>query len=98
MASTTGGSKVSLETCMMMPANGGTKTLNLILKADGQGSVEALRGRVESLSNAEVDVRAILAGVGGITENDVNLASASRAVLIGFNIRPAESVKTLRAG
>ncbi|MDB5072822.1 MAG: infB, partial [Candidatus Eremiobacteraeota bacterium] len=95
MASSTGGAKVSLETFMMMPADGGTKTLNLILKADGQGSVEALRGRVESLSNAEVDVRVILAGVGGITENDVNLASASGAVLIGFNIRPDESVKRL---
>ncbi|HEV2741234.1 MAG TPA: translation initiation factor IF-2 [Candidatus Elarobacter sp.] len=95
MASTTGGAKVSLETFMMMPANGGQKTLNLILKADGQGSVEALRGRVESLSNGEVDVRVILAGVGGITENDVNLASASGAVLIGFNIRPDESVKRL---
>ena len=95
MAATTGGAKVSLETFMMMPADGGTKTLNLVLKADGQGSVEALRGRVESLSNGEVDVRVILAGVGGITENDVNLASASNAVLIGFNIRPDESVKRL---
>jgi translation initiation factor IF-2 len=95
MATSTGGAKVSLETFMMMPADGGTKTLNLILKADGQGSVEALRARVESLSNAEVDVRVILAGVGGITENDVNLASASGAVLIGFNIRPDESVKRL---
>ena len=95
MASSTGGAKVSLETFMMMPADGGQKTLNLILKADGQGSVEALRSRVESLSNAEVDVRVILAGVGGITENDVNLASASGAVLIGFNIRPDESVKRL---
>jgi translation initiation factor IF-2 len=95
MAATTGGAKVSLETFMMMPADGGQKTLNLVLKADGQGSVEALRGRVESLSNGEVDVRVILAGVGGITENDVNLASASNAVLIGFNIRPDESVKRL---
>jgi translation initiation factor IF-2 len=95
MAATTGGAKVSLETFMMMPADGGTKTLNLVLKADGQGSVEALRSRVESLSNGEVDVRVILAGVGGITENDVNLASASSAVLIGFNIRPDESVKRL---
>jgi translation initiation factor IF-2 len=95
MASSTGGAKVSLETFMMMPADGGQKTLNLILKADGQGSVEALRGRVESLSTGEVDVRVILAGVGGITENDVNLASASGAVLIGFNIRPDESVKRL---
>jgi translation initiation factor IF-2 len=95
MAATTGGAKVSLETFMLMPADGGQKTLNLILKADGQGSVEALRSRVESLSNSEVDVRVILAGVGGITENDVNLASASNAVLIGFNIRPDESVKRL---
>ncbi|HEY0392981.1 MAG TPA: translation initiation factor IF-2 [Candidatus Elarobacter sp.] len=95
MAATTGGAKVSLETFMLMPADGGQKTLNLILKADGQGAVEALRSRVESLSTSEVDVRVILAGVGGITENDVNLASASNAVLIGFNIRPDESVKRL---
>jgi translation initiation factor IF-2 len=95
MAVSTGGARVSLETFMQMPADGGRKTLNLILKADGQGSVEALRGRVESLSNGEVDVRVILAGVGGITENDVNLASASSAVLIGFNIRPDEAVKRL---
>jgi translation initiation factor IF-2 len=87
------GQRVSLETFMAMPADGGQKSLNLILKAEGQGSVEALRSRVESLSNAEVDIRVILAGVGGITPNDVNLASASNAVLIGFNIRPDESVK-----
>jgi translation initiation factor IF-2 len=87
------GQRVSLETFMAMPADGGQKTLNLILKAEGQGSVEALRSRVESLSTQEVDIRVILAGVGGITPNDVNLASASNAVLIGFNIRPDESVK-----
>jgi translation initiation factor IF-2 len=87
------GQRVSLETFMAMPADGGQKALNLILKAEGNGSVEALRSRVESLSNAEVDIRVILAGVGGITPNDVNLASASNAVLIGFNIRPDESVK-----
>src|SRR5580658_10203971 len=87
------GQRVSLETFMAMPADGGQKALNLILKAEGQGSVEALRSRVESLSTAEVDIRVILAGVGGITPNDVNLASASNAVLIGFNIRPDESVK-----
>ena len=87
------GQRVSLETFMAMPADGGQKALNLILKAEGQGSVEALRSRVESLSTPEVDIRVILAGVGGITPNDVNLASASNAVLIGFNIRPDESVK-----
>jgi translation initiation factor IF-2 len=87
------GQRVSLETFMAMPADGGQKSLNLILKAEGQGSVEALRSRVQSLSTAEVDINVILAGVGGITPNDVNLASASNAVLIGFNIRPDESVK-----
>lgn len=66
-----------------------------MIKADGQGSVEALRSRVESLSNGEVGIRVILAGVGGITPNDVNLASASNAVPIGFNIRPDETVKRL---
>jgi translation initiation factor IF-2 len=89
------GPRVSLESFMAMPADGGKKTLNLILKADGQGAVEALRSRVESLSTVEVDIRVIFAGVGGITPNDVNLSSASNAVLIGFNIRPDETVKRL---
>ena len=92
MASTSG-PRVSLESFMAMPASGGSKTLNLIIKADGQGAVEALRSRVEGLSNSEVDIRVILAGVGAITPNDVNLAAASNAVLIGFNIRPDETVK-----
>jgi translation initiation factor IF-2 len=89
------GPRISLESFMSMPTDGGKKTLNLILKADGQGAVEALRGRVESLSNVEVDIRVIYAGVGAMTPNDVNLASASNAVLIGFNIRPDETVKRL---
>ena len=90
------GPRVSLESFMAMPADGGTKTLNLIIKADGQGSVEALRSRVQGLSvSAEVEIRVIFAGVGGITPNDVNLASASNAVLVGFNIRPDETVKRL---
>ncbi|MDQ6827148.1 MAG: translation initiation factor IF-2 [Candidatus Eremiobacteraeota bacterium] len=87
--------RVSLESFMSMPAEGGQKTLNLIIKADGQGSVQALRSRMEGLSNGEVDIRVIFAGVGAITPNDVNLASASNAVLIGFNIRPNETVKRL---
>ena len=91
----TSGPRVSLESFMSTPADGGNKTLNLILKADGQGAVEALRARVEGLSNIEVDIRVIHAGVGAITPNDVNLASASNAVLIGFNIRPDETVKRL---
>jgi len=91
---TTAGPKITLETFMQMSADG-AKQLNLVIKADGQGSVEALRARVESLSTAEVNIRVIYAGVGAITPNDVNLASASNAVLIGFNIRPDEAVKRL---
>jgi translation initiation factor IF-2 len=90
-----GGPRVSLESFMSMPADGGQKALNLVLKADGQGAVEALRTRVQGLSTTEVDIRVIYAGVGAITPNDVNLASASNAVLIGFNIRPDETVKRL---
>jgi translation initiation factor IF-2 len=86
--------RVSLESFMSMPTEG-KKTLNLILKADGQGSLEALRARVESLSNDDVDIRVIHGGVGAISPNDVNLASASNAVLIGFNIRPDETAKRL---
>ncbi|HUN29841.1 MAG TPA: translation initiation factor IF-2 [Alphaproteobacteria bacterium] len=89
-----GSQRVSLETFMQMPAEG-KKTLNLIIKADGQGSLEALRARMESLSTEEVDVRVIHGGVGAISPNDVNLASASGAVLIGFNIRPDETAKRL---
>jgi len=91
----TSGPRVSLESFMATGVDGGRKSLNLILKADGQGAVEALRSRVEGLSNAEADIRVILAGVGAITPNDVNLASASNGVLIGFNIRPDETVKRL---
>ena len=92
--SASGTQKVSLETFMAMPAEG-KKTLNLIIKADGQGSLEALRARMESLSNDDVEIRVIHGGVGAISPNDVNLASASAAVLIGFNIRPDETARRL---
>ncbi len=92
--SATGSQRVSLETFMSMPAEG-KKTLNLIIKADGQGSLEALRARMESLSNDDVEIRVIHGGVGAISPNDVNLASASNAVLIGFNIRPDETARRL---
>ncbi|MDE2572347.1 MAG: translation initiation factor IF-2 [bacterium] len=88
----TGSARVSLETFMQQE---GEKTLNLVIKADGQGSVEALRARLEQLSTEDVKIRVIYGGVGGITPNDVNLASASNAVLIGFNVRPDETVKRL---
>jgi translation initiation factor IF-2 len=89
-----GSQRVSLETFMSMPAEG-TKVLNLIIKADGQGSLEALRARMESLSTDDVEIRVIHGGVGAISPNDVNLASASNAVLIGFNIRPDETARRL---
>jgi translation initiation factor IF-2 len=90
----TGSQRVSLETFMSMPAEG-RKMLNLIIKADGQGSLEALRTRMESLSSDDVEIRVIHGGVGAISPNDVNLASASNAVLIGFNIRPDETARRL---
>jgi translation initiation factor IF-2 len=90
----TGSQRVSLETFMSMPAEG-KKSLNLIIKADGQGSLEALRARMESLSTDDVEIRVIHGGVGAISPNDVNLASASNAVLIGFNIRPDETARRL---
>jgi translation initiation factor IF-2 len=92
--SATGTQRVSLETFMSMPAEG-RKVLNLIIKADGQGSLEALRARMESLSTDDVEIRVIHGGVGAISPNDVNLASASNAVLIGFNIRPDETARRL---
>lgn len=92
--SATGSQRVSLETFMSMPTEG-KKALNLIIKADGQGSLEALRTRMESLSDDNVDIRVIHGGVGAISPNDVNLASASNAVLIGFNIRPDETARRL---
>ncbi|MGH7737443.1 MAG: translation initiation factor IF-2 [Candidatus Tyrphobacter sp.] len=91
----TGSQKVSLETFMSMMPSEGRKVLNLILKADGQGSVEALSARMDSLSTDDVEIRVIHRGVGAISPNDVNLASASGAVLIGFNIRPDETAKRL---
>lgn len=63
------------------------KTLNIVLKADVRGSLEALQGSLSSLGNDEVQVRVVGGGVGGITESDANLALASNAVLFGFNVR-----------
>jgi len=68
-------------------AEGETQTLNVIVKADVQGSVEALRDSLEKIATDEVKVRVIAAGVGGITESDANLAVTSNAIIIGFNVR-----------
>jgi translation initiation factor IF-2 len=74
---------------------GETQQLNLVIKADVQGSVEALRDALVKLSNDEVRVNVIASGVGGITESDVNLAAASQAVMVGFNVRADASARRL---
>jgi translation initiation factor IF-2 len=78
-----------------MGAEGGKKTLALLIKADVQGSQEALAHALTRLSNDEVKVSVVHAGVGGITESDVNLAMASRAVIIGFNSRADATARKL---
>ncbi|MBR1628383.1 MAG: translation initiation factor IF-2 [Lachnospiraceae bacterium] len=80
--------KMSLDDLFTQIQAGNLKELDIIVKADVQGSVEAVRQSLEKLSNEEVVVKVIHGGVGAITESDVNLASASNAIIIGFNVRP----------
>ncbi len=80
--------KASLESLFDQIEQGKMKELNVIIKADVQGSVEAVKQSLEKLSTSEVRVRAIHGGVGGINETDVMLASASNAIIVGFNVRP----------
>ena len=80
-------SKVSLDD-LFAQISEGAKELNVIVKADVVGSAEAVKASLEKLSNEEVKVRVIHSAVGGITENDVTLASASNAIVVGFNVRP----------
>ena len=87
--------KVSLDDLFSQIKAGKVKDLNLIIKADVQGSVEAVKQSLEKLSNEEVRVRIIHGGVGAITESDVTLASVSNAIIIGFNVRPATNVDEL---
>lgn len=86
--------KVSLDDLFSQIQSGNMKELNIVVKADVQGSVEAVRQSLERLSNEEVRVRIIHGGVGAITESDVMLASASNAIIIGFNVRPEPAAKT----
>ena len=79
---------VSLDALFDQIKEGEVKDLNIIVKADVQGSVEAVKQSLEKLSNDEVRVKCIHGGVGGITESDVMLASASNAIIVGFNVRP----------
>ena len=86
--------KMSLQDLFANIKDGSVKDLNIILKADVQGSAEALKASLEELSNDEVRVRIIHAGVGAINENDIMLASASNAIVIGFNVRPDINTRT----
>ncbi len=83
---------VTLDGFLAQAKEGGLKELNLIIKADAQGSAEALRSQLDGLVNDEVRTRVIHTGVGGINESDVMLASASNAIIIGFNIRPDATI------
>ena len=87
--------KISLDDLFSQIKAGNVKDLNIILKADVQGSVEALRTSLEKLSNDEVRIQVIHGGVGAITESDVMLASTSGAIIIGFNVRPEVNAKTM---
>lgn len=88
--------KSTLEDMTSMIAEGRLKTLKVVLKTDVHGSLEAIRSSLNELRNEEVKVNVISSGVGGITENDVELVSNSEnCVLLGFNVRPTGSVKAL---
>ena len=84
---------MSLDDLFNQIQEGKLKELNLIIKADVQGSVEAVRQSLLKLSNEEVVVKCIHGGVGAINESDVTLAATSNAIIIGFNVRPDATAK-----
>ena len=88
-------SKVSLDDLFTQMAADELKDLNIIVKADVQGSVEAVKQALEKLSNEEVRVRCIHGGVGAITGTDIMFASASNAIIIGFNVRPDTGARAM---
>ncbi|MDD4264361.1 MAG: translation initiation factor IF-2 [Firmicutes bacterium] len=85
--------KVSLDDLFAQIQSADIKDLKLLIKADVQGSAEAIKQSLEKLSNEEVRVQAIHSGVGAISESDINLASASNAIIVGFNVRPDSIAK-----
>lgn len=87
--------KVSLDDLFKHIREGEVKSLNLILKADVQGSVEAMRETLLKLENSEVRLQVLHGGVGAVTESDVMLAAASEAIIIGFNVRPEPSARKM---
>jgi translation initiation factor IF-2 len=86
---------VSLETLFTQMQEGTVQNLDIVLKGDVQGSIEALVSELGKIQHSEVRVNVIHTGVGGITENDVNLASASNALVVGFNVRPSAEARIL---
>lgn len=88
-------SKISLDDLFAQMSEGKVKDLNIVIKADVQGSVQAVKQSLEKLSNDEVQIKVIHGGVGAITESDVLLASASNAIIIGFNVRPVAGAEQL---
>lgn len=93
MAALMASARVSLESFMESVEEGQVKELSLILKADVQGSIEALKESLGKLGNEEVGVKVLHSAVGGITETDVMLAAASAAVIVGFNVRPTPGAR-----
>ncbi|HBS59723.1 MAG TPA: translation initiation factor IF-2, partial [Firmicutes bacterium] len=87
--------KITLDDLFKQIQEGKIRDLNIVIKADVQGSVEALRQSLERLKNEEVRVNIIHGGVGAITETDVTLASASNAIIIGFNVRPDANARRI---
>ena len=85
--------KVSLEDLLSLIQAGDLKTLNLIVKADVQGSAEAVKASLEKISNEEVRVKVIHSAVGAINESDVMLAATSGAIIVGFNVRPDSAAR-----
>ena len=92
-AASGGAKKVSLEDLFAQIQQGELKNLNIIVKADVQGSAEAVKSSLEKLSNEEVRVRVIHSAVGAISESDVMLASTSGAIIVGFNVRPDSAAR-----
>lgn len=88
-------SKVSLQELYEKIKKGEVKELNVIIKADVQGSIEAVKESLKKLSTDSIKVNILHGGIGGITETDVNLASASNAIIIGFNVRPSPKAQSL---
>ena len=87
--------KVSLDALFDQIKAGELKDLPIVIKADVQGSVEAVRDSLQKIENAEVQVKVIHAGVGAINESDINLAIASNAIVIGFDVKPDPTARDI---